>query len=135
MKTNYIKIFGVLSLAAITTLGVVSCKDEVLVPVKDNTTADSLVNLITKLDAQKITLDKKLNTITITNAILNDSSNSLGNSVNEQKTVEYTVNLINAGTTVTGRTKGVDGVSVVVTQNGKSTTVTSADGRDRKSVV
>jgi hypothetical protein len=129
MKTKYKKIFSISSLAAITLLCVVSCKDEVLVPVKDETSADSLISIIDVLDAQKITLDKKLNKITITNANLLDSANSLNSTSNDVE-VEYTVNVLNGGTTITGgRTKGVNGVSVTVLQNGVSKVVTSADGR------
>jgi len=142
MKTNYKKIFGIVSLAAITTLGIVSCKDEVLVPVKDEKSTDSLASLINVLDKQKITLDKKINAITITNATLKDSTKSIGDIIdNDITNVEYTVNLINAGTAITtdggngqfdgggDRKKGVDGISVTVVQGGVATTVTSASGR------
>lgn len=134
MKTNIKQIVSITSLAIITMLCVVSCKDEVLVPVKDNTSSDSLVSLITVLDQQKITVDKKLNKITITNAILNDSIDNLYNAVNNiDRTVEYTINLLNAGTTITssGRTQGVDGVVVTITQSGSigAASKTSANGR------
>ena len=130
MKTNYKKILSISALTFATLLGVVSCKDEVLVPVKDNSSSDSLVTIITGLDGQKITLDTKINELKISNTELQDSLNNLDDMTFDNSKIEYTVNLINAGTSITnGRTKGVDGVTVKVIQNGATQAVTSADGR------
>jgi len=138
MKTNIKQILSITSLAFITAMCVVACKDEVLVPVKDNTRADSLVTLIQVLDKQKTEIDKKTNTIKITNAIFNDSIDNVKSDIeSEVRTVEYTINVLNGGNTITSnqfngggaRTKGVDGATVIVSQNGVTASKTTADGR------
>ncbi|MES2730395.1 MAG: hypothetical protein V4714_01560 [Bacteroidota bacterium] len=140
MKNNHINkvLAGVLLFSAI----MVGCKDEVLVPVVDNKSADSLSALIAASNTSLITVNTETNTIKIANEQLqhlyqqyDKTRDSLSTATNMSPMVQYAVNVLSTANTVfssgsrTEATQGVPNVSVRIEQNGVSqTAITGENG-------
>lgn len=121
-----------------------SCKDNILTPVNNTKSADSLVALISALNSKLVTVNAKDNTLQIQLAKFQSTADSLkaASTSTYSQLVQYTVYVIDGGNSVTGinyygggrtckdcKTTGVDGATVTVYSNGQTYTATSADGR------
>ncbi|HEV8514090.1 MAG TPA: carboxypeptidase-like regulatory domain-containing protein [Cyclobacteriaceae bacterium] len=122
-----------------------SCKDNILTPVNNTKSADSLVALINTLNTKLVTVNAKDNTLKIQLAKFQSTDDSLKAAANGygnySQSVQYTVYLVDGGNSITGmnyygdrtckdcKTNGVDGATVTVYSNGQTYTATSADGR------
>src|SRR5258705_816327 len=147
MKTYKLIFFLMLVLAAALVLQ--SCKDNILKPVTNNKSADSLTALINGLNTKLITVNAKDKSVNIQLLKFASKKDSL-DAVNPSNSwygqdVEYTVYIEDGSTTVSGegdngglggrkackgcKVTGVDGASVTVLSNGKTFSATSADGR------
>lgn len=104
----------------------VGCQDEVIVKVEDTATADSLLAEIADLENQYLTLDAENGTLTIENIKLERALDSLydvrynfDNPYSQPSEVHFTLNVLSASSTVfSGRSQGVEGATVTLTQNG-----------------
>lgn len=113
-----------------------ACEDEVLVPVEDNTAATALLTSISEQDALLTEYNLENNTVTLTNARLRETLDSLNDARNDlnwgesrdQTEVQYTVNVISAANYLTGRVAGVNGATVTVTQGSYSETKETSSG-------
>src|SRR5690349_14666454 len=124
-------------------LALPSCKDNILTPVNNTKSADSLVALISALNSKLVTVDAKDNTLKIQLAKFQSKADSLNalssNNGNYSQLVQYTVYVIDGGNTVTGaigggdrvasckdcKVAGVDGATVTVLSNGQTYTSVS----------
>src|SRR6185369_4157462 len=105
MKT-FNKFLFLSSLIAIVVLP--SCKDNILKPVTDTKTADSLVAVINKLNTKLVTVNAKDNTLQIQLSKFKSTDDSLkaianGNS-NYSQQLQYTVYIVDGGNSVSGTT-------------------------------
>jgi len=143
MKTfNHILIFFALLALALATP---SCKDNILTPVTNNKSADSLTALITTANSRLVSIAAKDKTLQIQLAKFHSTADSLNaissSNGNYLQSVQYTVYLLDGGNSVTGvyyngsrtcencKVNGVDGATVTVNSNGQTYTALSADGR------
>lgn len=124
-------------LAAGLIAGLSSCQDEVLVQTKDETKANELLAAIAAADEQLATLSVENNTLTISNVKaqkLIDKYEALRqdllNPYSEPTEVHYTVTVLSSSNAAvsSGRTKGFEGATVVVEQNGLVLQPSSASG-------
>ncbi len=120
-----------------------ACKDNILTPVNDTKSADSLVALISAMNTKLVTVNAKDNTLQIQLAKFKSSADSLkaASTGNYSQLVQYTGYVVDGGNSVTGtyyngdrtckdcKTTGVDGATVTVYSNGQTYTAISADGR------
>src|SRR6478736_77447 len=121
-----------------------SCKDNILTPVNDTKSTDSLTALINTLNAKLVTVNAKDNSLKIQLAKFKSIDDSLKaiSTGSYSQLVQYTVYIVDGGNSVTGlnyhngerackdcKTDGVDGATVTVHSNGQTYTATSADGR------
>lgn len=120
-------IYSMLLLAGGLTLGLAGCEDEVIVNTKDETKANELLAAIAAADEQLATLSLEKNTLTVSNAEADKLMNEyftlkgeLANPYSEPTEVHYTVTVLSSSNAVVtnGRSKGLEGASVVVEQNG-----------------
>src|SRR6185369_6447033 len=81
-----------------------SCKDNILKPVTDTKTADSLVAVINALNTKLVTVSSKDNTLKIQLAKFKSTDDSLKalSSSNYSQLVQYTVYIVDGGNSVTG---------------------------------
>lgn len=116
-----------LLLASGLTFGLAACEDEVLVETKDETKANELLTAIDAADEQLATLSVENNTLTVSNAQAEklieqyaDLRAELIDPYSDPTEVHYTVTVLSSSNAVVsnGRTKGFEGASVVVEQNG-----------------
>jgi hypothetical protein len=127
------KLTTFLSVTALSAM-LLNCKDEVIVPVEDKSTADSLVTKIFENQGKKVEINTELNTLTLTNTELQDSISELQenwtNISGTERIIQYTVNVVSFGNTTlsNGRTTGLSGATVLVQQNGTQQTQSTSDG-------
>ncbi|MGC1242674.1 MAG: carboxypeptidase-like regulatory domain-containing protein, partial [Chryseosolibacter sp.] len=123
-KTN---IYSMLLLASGLTFGLAACEDEVLVETKDETKANELLTAIAAADEQLATLSVENNTLTVSNAQAEklieqyaDLREELVDPYSDPTEVHYTVTVLSSSNAVvsSGRSKGFEGATVVVEQNG-----------------
>lgn len=121
-------------LASTLALGTVftSCEEEVLVPVEDNAAATELLNSINTASNQLVDYNLETRTVSIRNAKLERTLDSLytvrSEIYDQETTVQYTVNIISGANYVKGRTAGVTGATVTVRQGEYSETKETAAG-------
>lgn len=116
-----------LLLASGLTFGLAACEDEVLVETKDETKANELMTAIAAADEQLATLSVENNTLTVSNEQAEklieqyaDLREELVDPYSDPTEVHYTVTVLSSSNAVvsSGRSKGFEGATVVVEQNG-----------------
>lgn len=125
MKIN--KLYTMLLLAGGLTFALSGCEDEVIVETKDETKANELLAAIAAADEQLATLSVENNTLIVTNEkaeqLLDEYYELVGqleNPYSRPSEVHYTVTVLSSAnaTVSNGRSKGFEGATVVVEQNG-----------------
>lgn len=120
------------------TLSLAGCQDEVLVETKDETKVNELLEAIAAADEQYATLSVANNTLIVSNEALakkiddlEELRQDLENPYSEPTEVHYTVTVLSsssAAVSSNGRSKGLEGATVVVEQNGLVLSPTTSNG-------